>query len=129
MAAGLGAATPNENDLFAMGFASGQSTGSTTNDRFLSGNVVGQAWSLVRGSTTTNGNNNAIMHTSWGMHANQGGGTGYAHSTASVLTPGSPTSQPIVMRPTTTLLPRPTPSSQRSATNRSVSTMSPQNSA
>lgn len=61
MAAGPDAATPNENDWFALGFASGQSTGSTTNDRFLSGNVVGQAWSLVRGSTTTNGNNNAFL--------------------------------------------------------------------
>ncbi|MBI1337353.1 MAG: PEP-CTERM sorting domain-containing protein [Phycisphaera sp.] len=30
-----------------------------------------------------------IMHMSWGMHANQGGGTNYAKSTASVLSPGS----------------------------------------
>jgi hypothetical protein len=61
MADAAGATNP-ENDWFALGFANGQSTGSTTNDRFLTGNnVVGSAWMFVRGSTTTIGGNNAFL--------------------------------------------------------------------
>jgi uncharacterized sulfatase len=49
-----------DTDWLALGFAKGQSASSTTNDRFISGNVVGSTWILFRGATpaplTTNGN-------------------------------------------------------------------------
>jgi hypothetical protein len=61
LAQAAGATNP-EHDWFALGFANGQSTGSTTNDRFLTGNnVVGSAWMFVRGSTTTTFGNNAFL--------------------------------------------------------------------
>ncbi len=56
-AAGTANATATENDWFALGFAKGQSTGQTTNDRFITTNVVGKAWMLFRGATTANANN------------------------------------------------------------------------
>jgi hypothetical protein len=37
----------------ALGFANGQSTGTTTNDRFVTNNVVGSAWMLFRGDNGT----------------------------------------------------------------------------
>jgi uncharacterized sulfatase len=42
-----------ENDWIALGFAKGQSAGSTNNDRFLNANVIGKAWMLYRGAATT----------------------------------------------------------------------------
>jgi uncharacterized sulfatase len=49
-----------DTDWLAMGFAKGQAATSTTNDRFIGGNVVGSTWMLFRGATpaplTTNGN-------------------------------------------------------------------------
>lgn len=42
-----------EQDWIALGFAKGQSTGSTNSDRFLSANVIGKAWMLYRGANTT----------------------------------------------------------------------------
>jgi hypothetical protein len=53
----VNAATPNENDWFAVGFAKGQSTGQSTSDRFLGSNVIGKAWMLFRGANTANVNN------------------------------------------------------------------------
>ena len=49
-----------DTDWLAMGFAKGQSATSTTNDRFVGGNVIGSTWMLFRGATpaplATNGN-------------------------------------------------------------------------
>ena len=42
-------ATNPENDWVALGFGNGQSTANGTNDRFITGNVVGSAWMLARG--------------------------------------------------------------------------------
>ena len=42
-----------EQDWIALGFAEGQSTGSTNSDRFLSTNVIGKAWMLYGGADTT----------------------------------------------------------------------------
>ena len=41
---------------FALGFANGQSTGSSPNDRFITGNVVGTAWMLMKGDASTSQN-------------------------------------------------------------------------
>jgi hypothetical protein len=53
----VNAATPNENDWFALGFAKGQSTGQSTGDRFININVIGKAWMLFRAANTANVNN------------------------------------------------------------------------
>jgi len=49
-----------DTDWFAMGFANGQSSTSTSADRFLGANVTGATWMLFRGATpaplTTSGN-------------------------------------------------------------------------
>jgi hypothetical protein len=49
-----------DGDWFALGFANGQSTGSTTNDRFINNNVVGRAWMLLKGDASTS-QNSALM--------------------------------------------------------------------
>jgi uncharacterized sulfatase len=51
------AASPHENDWFAVGFAKGQSAGNSVNDRFINNNVIGKAWMLFRGANTANVNN------------------------------------------------------------------------
>jgi hypothetical protein len=82
-----------EQDWIALGFAKGQSAGSTNNDRFLNNNVIGKAWMLYRGADTvgtlanvthlgsaTSGNNSgAVPSTSanWGdatLSTTSGGG-------------------------------------------------------
>jgi hypothetical protein len=48
---GLSAA-PDDTDWFALGFVNGQSNLSGTGDRFITGNVVGAAWMMVRGDVS-----------------------------------------------------------------------------
>ena len=54
----LGDVTTPEGDKnwVALGFASGQSTGSANGDRFIDGAVVGRAWMLFRGTGSKYGN-------------------------------------------------------------------------
>ncbi len=61
MTASTGASTPNEDDWFALGFASGQSAASDTNSRFVTGTVTGTTWMFTRGSTTSAATNNALL--------------------------------------------------------------------
>lgn len=49
-----------DGDWFALGFANGQSALSTTNDRFISGNVVGTAWILMKGDASGSANSSFL---------------------------------------------------------------------
>lgn len=53
---GLGLVGGPDNDWFALGFVNGQSTGSTLSDRFITTNVVGSAWMLIRGDQSLDPN-------------------------------------------------------------------------
>jgi len=71
-----------DSDWFALGFASGQSTTSGSNDRFIQVNVIGKAWMFIRGDASVNANfaylGNATSGTgsgvAWTTYANQSGG-------------------------------------------------------
>lgn len=41
----------------ALGYGAGQTAASGTNNRFINNNLIGKAWMIFRGTTTTNGNN------------------------------------------------------------------------
>lgn len=60
LSASTGAGSP-ENDWLALGFAAGQSTGSTAGDRFINNNVLGKAWHFVRGAATASSGNSALI--------------------------------------------------------------------
>ena len=59
-----------DGDWFALGFASGQSTGSSSSDRFITGNVMGTAWMLLKGDSTSS-QNSAFL----GIGTGSNGGT------------------------------------------------------
>jgi hypothetical protein len=52
LTATVSASPTAENDWIALGFAKGQSAGSTNNDRFVNANVIGKAWMVYRGVNT-----------------------------------------------------------------------------
>ena len=69
-----------DGDWFALGFASGQSTAKSVNDRFIQVNVIGKAWMFIRGTAGVNvswlGNDSTGTgnSTDWTTYANQSGG-------------------------------------------------------
>ncbi|BCX47820.1 neuraminidase [Haloferula helveola] len=64
-------AVPGDTDWFAVGFVNGQSAASGTNDRFITGNVVGVAWALARGDFNLT-NNNTFLGTGQTGSGNHG---------------------------------------------------------
>ena len=59
-----------DSNWIGVGFANGQSTGTTANDRFITGNLIGTAWALFRGDASVN------LNQSWlGTGVGNGGGT------------------------------------------------------
>ncbi|BCX47821.1 hypothetical protein HAHE_17290 [Haloferula helveola] len=50
-------ANSGDTDWFAVGFVNGQSSASGTNERFITGNVVGSAWMMARGDFNLTTNN------------------------------------------------------------------------
>ncbi|MEO0476204.1 MAG: BNR-4 repeat-containing protein [Planctomycetota bacterium] len=61
LSAGAGADPTDERDWLALGFAAGQSSGSTGSDRFINNNVIGKAWHFVRGATNSGSGNSALI--------------------------------------------------------------------
>jgi hypothetical protein len=69
-------------DWFALGFASGQSSASGVNERFIQGNVIGKAWMFIRGDAGVSVNNALLgsaasgtgSGAAWTTYANQSGG-------------------------------------------------------
>jgi len=72
-------------DWFALGFGNGQSTGSTLDDRFITGNVVGTAWMLIRGNASGS-SNTAFLGT--GASPNGGTADGVAWTAFASENPG-----------------------------------------
>ncbi len=66
-------ATPVENDWVAMGFINGQSSINGNNERFVSGNVNGIAWMLMRGDITAVSNTAFSGLSTSGTQSNTGG--------------------------------------------------------
>jgi autotransporter-associated beta strand protein len=76
-----------DNDWFALGFASGQSTANSGNSRFITGNVEGLAWALYRGDSSASANQTFLGNLSvepnsglasgspWLVDTNTGGGS------------------------------------------------------
>ncbi|WP_425400442.1 beta strand repeat-containing protein [Aeoliella sp.] len=75
-----------DSDWIGAGFANGQSTGTNTASRFLSGDVIGMAWAMMRGDASSDdnqaflgdlavaGNSGLASTTSWVNGTNQSGG-------------------------------------------------------
>ena len=68
-------ALPGDTDWFGLGFVNGRSTGSTADDRFITGNVVGAAWMLHRGDFNLT-NNSAFLGNGQVGSGNNGLGPG-----------------------------------------------------
>ena len=57
-----------DGNWFAIGYGQGQSTTETIDDRFITGNLVGHAWMLFRGDTSSNGNTTFLDSTGDGAN-------------------------------------------------------------
>ena len=79
-----------EQHWVALGFANGQSTDASPNERFITGNVVGTAWMFFRGD---NGTNDNAAHLGTGVLGSGNGGLGgenwSSFNTQDGTTPGS----------------------------------------
>ena len=80
-------ALPGDSDWFGVGFVSGQSAGSTADDRFITGNVVGAAWMLHRGDFNLTNNSAFLGNGQLGSGNNGLGPGGVSNGLAWSLSP------------------------------------------